>query len=145
MIGAGRRADRERALLLAYESDLRGLPPSVVLAERPVSPGPFVEALLGDLERRGQEIDALVAGALVDWRLDRLPVVDRALLRLATAELLGDLGTPPAVVLAESVALAQRFSTEDSGRFVNGVLATIAVRLGRLAPSETAAGPPAVR
>lgn len=145
MIGAGRRADRERALLLAYESELRSLPPSAVLAERPVAPSPFVVALLGELERQGEAIDGLVEPALVDWRLDRLPVVDRTLLRLSVAELLADLGAPPAVVLAEAVALAQRFSTEDSGRFVNGVLATIAVRLGRLAPAETATVPPAVR
>jgi N utilization substance protein B len=145
VIGAGRRADRERALLLAYEADLRSLEPSRVLAERPVRQSPFVVALLGELERRRREIDGLLEPALVDWRLERLPVVDRALLRLAVAELLGDLGAPPAVVLAEAVSLAQRFSTEDSGRFVNGVLATIALRLGCLAPSETATSPPAVR
>jgi N utilization substance protein B len=145
VIGAGRRADRERALLLAFEADLRSLSPSEVLAAQPVLPGPFVVALLGELERRSAEVDQLIEPALVDWRLDRLPVVDRTVLRLAVAELLGDLGAPPAVVLAEAVALAQRFSTEDSGRFVNGVLATIAVRLGRLGPGENTAAPSSVR
>jgi N utilization substance protein B len=78
---------------------------------------------------RGGEIDALVDQAALGWDLDRLAVVDRNVLRLAVAELLECPDVPTAVILNEAVELATAYSTDDSGRFVNGVLATLATRL----------------
>jgi N utilization substance protein B len=74
------------------------------------------------------EIDALVAQYAKGWALDRMPAVDRALLRLATYELLHHSEVPVAVVISEAVELASQFSTDDSSRFVNGVLSAIAKR-----------------
>lgn len=70
-------------------------------------------------------IDALIERHLENWRLARLAVVDRSILRLAVWELLHEPGTAPAVVLNEALELARRFSTEDAVRFINGVLDSI--------------------
>ncbi|KOG90028.1 antitermination protein NusB, partial [Streptomyces varsoviensis] len=76
-------------------------------------------------------IDELIATYAVDWTLDRMPVVDRNILRLGTYELVWEDGTPDAVVIDEAVQLAKEFSTDDSPAFVNGLLG----RLKELKPS----------
>ncbi len=80
---------------------------------------------LGHLE----ELDAAINDVSDHWRVDRMPAVDRALLRLAVYELQFEPQTPVAVILSESVRIAKEYSTQASGRFVNGVLATLAARL----------------
>lgn len=80
---------------------------------------------LGHLE----ELDAAINDVSDHWRVDRMPAVDRALLRLAVYELQFEPKTPVAVILSESVRIAKEYSTQASGRFVNGVLATLATRL----------------
>jgi N utilization substance protein B len=115
-------------LSLLYEAEMKGQTPGEVLAQLPVPPDPFVGELLGAVEARGAEADALVAEAAVGWPLDRMPVVDRLVLRMGAAELLDPDGPPVAVVIDEAVELAKTYSTEDSGRFVNGVLATVAAQ-----------------
>ena len=69
--------------------------------------------------------DSLISSKARGWRLDRMPMIDRAVLRLALHELADRPETPTAVILNEAVELAKRYSTEDSGRFVNGVLAAL--------------------
>lgn len=95
-----------------------------------------VEGLSGRAERLAKgtlahlsEIDRLIDGAAEHWTVDRMPAVDRALLRLATYELAHEPDTPTAVILNETVRIAKEYSTENSGRFINGVLATLAKRL----------------
>jgi len=84
----------------------------------------FVRDLVfGTLEHADQS-DALIAPLLQGWTLERLPTLDRIVLRMSVFELLHRKETPPAVVINEAVELAKKFSTEDSGRFVNGVLAS---------------------
>ncbi len=83
---------------------------------------------LGTIRHLG-EIDRLIDGAAQHWTVDRMPAVDRALLRLATYELAHEPDTPTAVILNETVQIAKEYSTENSGRFINGVLATIADRV----------------
>ena len=86
----------------------------------------FVEELaLGTLEY-AQEADRIVSPLLEGWAIERLPTIDRLLLEMATFELHCRPETPAAVAINEAVALAKRFSTEDSGRFVNGVLSAVA-------------------
>jgi len=97
-----------------------------VLAALPVAPDPYVTTLLGAVGDQQERIDELVAAAAIGWDLGRMAVVDRNVLRLATAELLTCDDVPTAVILNEAVDLATAFSTDDSGRFVNGVLATVA-------------------
>lgn len=95
-----------------------------------------VEGLSGRAERlaRGalahlSEIDPLIDAAAEHWTVDRMPAVDRALLRLAIYELAHEPDTPTAVILSETVRIAKEYSTQNSGRFINGVLATLAKRL----------------
>ncbi len=129
MESAPRHQARERALALLYEAELKDAPPSAVLGGLPMAPDPFTASLLESVEARGPEIDGLIGQAAIGWDLDRMAVVDRNVLRLAVAELLDRPEVPTAVILNEAVELASAYSTDDSGRFVNGVLATVAARV----------------
>ena len=124
---APRHQSRERALTLLYEADLKGESPGTVLGALAVAPDPYVTSLVTAVADRSEEIDGLIGGAAIGWDIARMAVVDRNVLRLATAELLAEDDVPTAVILNEAVDLASGFSTDDSGRFVNGVLASIAV------------------
>jgi transcription antitermination protein NusB len=122
-----RRESRERILGLLYEAESKGVTPAALLDELPVRPDPFVSDVVAGVGARAAEIDALVAGFAIDWSLDRMPAVDRTLLRMATYELLGRPDVPTGVVISEAVDLARQYSTEESSRFVNGVLASVAI------------------
>jgi transcription antitermination protein NusB len=128
-----RREARERALGLLYEADAKGQTLSEVLGDLPVVPERFVLDVVQGVEDRLVEIDRLIAGHSIDWTIDRMPVVDRTLLRMATFELLDRSDVPTGVVISEAVELAKQYSTEESGRFVNGVLAAVALAV-RSAP-----------
>jgi len=78
--------------------------------------------LVAGVIRRLAEVDELIRQASLNWRIDRMAMVDRNILRLATFELMEVLETPMKVVLNEAIELSKRFGTEDSGAFVNGVL-----------------------
>jgi N utilization substance protein B len=82
--------------------------------------------IVGSVARNSATIGAMVSEELVGWTLDRLSTIDRLVMFIATAELLDADGPPIAVVLNEAVELAKRYSNEDAGRFVNGVLAAVA-------------------
>ncbi len=120
-----RRATRERALELAYECEQRGLDASALLADLPVEPDEYARRLVVGIDAHRDEIDALIRKYSEHWALERMPVVDRALLRLGTYELGWVPETPAAVAITEAVELAKDYSTKDSGRFVNGLLARI--------------------
>jgi N utilization substance protein B len=124
-VGARREA-RERALALLYEADSKQVDAAEVLAELPVAPDPFVVLLVEGVGRTRSEADRLIEDNAIGWALDRMPVIDRTLLRMAVFELLGLPDVPTAVVISEAVDLATQYSTDESGRFVNGVLAKIA-------------------
>ena len=126
MAPGSRREARERALELLYESYAKGGSAGDILAGLVVPPDPFAEELVRGIEERADEIDALITTHAKGWTLERMPVVDRALLRLATFELLSVAELPVGIVISEAVELAKRYSTDDSGRFVNGVLAAVA-------------------
>ncbi|HWS45503.1 MAG TPA: transcription antitermination factor NusB [Acidimicrobiia bacterium] len=121
-----RRAARERALGLAYECELRDISAPELLAELPVEPDEYARRLVLGLDEHREAIDALLRKYSEHWALERMPVIDRALLRLGTYELGWVPETPTAVVITEAVELAKQYSTKDSGRFVNGLLARIA-------------------
>jgi transcription antitermination protein NusB len=125
----GRRLARKRALDILYEADLLAHSVAGVLAdhlERDDPPDEFTVRLIRGIERTRPELDGLIRQHARDWRLERMPVVDRNLLRIGLYEILHDPDVPTAVAIAEAVELAKELSTDDSGRFVNGVLATIA-------------------
>lgn len=125
-VAPGRRQARERALSLLYEAELKDLPPRQLLATLPVEPLRFAIDLLEGVDDHAAEIDGYIGRFARGWALGRMPAVDRALLRMAVFELLHRPDVPTGAVLAEAVELAGRYSTEDSSRFVNGVLAEIA-------------------
>jgi transcription antitermination protein NusB len=121
-----RREARERALGLLYEAESKQVEPAAVLGDLPVPPDPFVADLIGGVQKEQARIDDLITAHAIGWTIDRMPAVDRALLRMATYELLARPDVPTGVVISEAVELATQYSTDESGRFVNGVLATIA-------------------
>jgi transcription antitermination protein NusB len=121
-----RHEARERALSLLYESEMKRLGAAEILEALSVAPDPFTVALVEGVAAHGERIDALMAGAAQGWEVERMPVLDRSILRLATYELIAEADVPVAVVIDEAVELAKQYSTEFSGGFVNGVLSTIA-------------------
>jgi N utilization substance protein B len=125
---AGRRRQaRERALGLLYEADIRSVRPSEVLSGL-AALDDFALRLVEGVDAHAAEIDAVISELASGWTLDRMPALDRNLLRLATFELVHLPEIPVAVVIDEAVELAKSYSTEDSGRYVNGVLAAVAAR-----------------
>jgi putative hydrolase of the HAD superfamily len=121
-----RRAARERALGLLYEAEAKGTTGTEVLAALPVPADDFAVALVEAVDEHRERIDALLERFAQGWTLARMPALDRAALRMGSAELIARPDVPTGVVLAETVELASRFSTDASGRFVNGLLARIA-------------------
>jgi N utilization substance protein B len=124
-----RHEAREHAVALLYEAEMKKASLSAVMAALVVDPDPYTVALVTGVDADGARIDELVAAAAVGWEIDRMPVVDRTILRLATWELLARPDVPVAVVIDEAVELAKQYSTEQSGGFVNGVLGTIAAQV----------------
>jgi transcription antitermination protein NusB len=128
---ASRRLAREQALQALYSIEIGNREPGEAVGEivGEAAPGEhdvFVRDLvfgtIGYRERANGTLSPLLEG----WSIERLPTIDRLLLQMATFELRCRPETPPAVAINEAVELAKRFSTEDSGRFVNGVLNAVA-------------------
>ena len=138
MTAGKRRTAREMAVQMLYQSDLGGSALPHIFSTFDLS-----EYLGGDLGRhkrrvedafeyaqtlvRGtvdhrEEIDGMIRGQADNWRLERMPAVDRNILRLAIYEMLYERDTPKLVVVDEAIELAKKFGSEQSGRFVNGLL-----------------------
>jgi len=131
-----RRDARERALGLLYEAETKGCTGAEVLAALPVAADDFAAGLVVAVDEHRERIDGLLTEHARGWTLARMPALDRAALRMGTAELITRADVPTAVVLNETVELASRFSTDDSGRFVNGLLAKIATEVRGEASAE---------
>jgi len=128
-----RHRSRERALQVLFLADVRRQQPEEAIAgfydslltsesgDAKPEPDPFMELLVRGTLDGIAEIDQRIAGQSEHWRLDRMPIVDRNILRLAVHEMTS-IGTPPPVVIDEALELARRFSSEESVSFVNGVL-----------------------
>jgi N utilization substance protein B len=126
---------RKRAIDVLFEADQRGADALAILADRlaqgdPPVPEHAVELVEGVAANRFR-IDELISTYAVGWTLERMPPVDRAVLRLGVFELLWRDDVPDGVAISEAVALADALSTDESSRFVNGVLA----RLAQLKPT----------
>ena len=124
-----RREARERALGLLYEVEAKGTSPDDVLAEQPVPPDEFAIDIVHGVGVHGAQIDELIRRYVKGWTLERMPVIDRTLVRMAIYELAHRPDVPTAAIISEAVELAKRYSTDDSGRFVNGMLGRIAEEL----------------
>ncbi|HVF05906.1 MAG TPA: transcription antitermination factor NusB [Frankiaceae bacterium] len=132
---------RKRALDVLYESELRGLDPLATLGERLAQADPpipeYAVTLVEGVVTNRARIDEVLAGLSVDWPLERMPAVDRNVLRIGTYELLwcGD-EVPEGVAISEAVELATSLSTDESPKFVNGVLARVAKERPPVATAE---------
>ena len=122
----GRREAREQALLLLYEAEIRSLGAEAMVADVVVEPDEYTAEVLAGVEANQERLDQLLGERTGDWPIHRLGAIDRAVLRLAGWELTERPDIPTAVVLNEAVELAKTYGTDDSGSFVNGVLATLA-------------------
>jgi transcription antitermination protein NusB len=134
---AARSKARKRALDVLFEAEARDVPVLELLAERTAAADPpvsdYAAELVRGVESHATEIDSLLAANARGWTLDRMPAVDRNVLRIGAFELLWSDAVPDAVAISEAVALASELSTDDSGAFVNGLLA----RLLELKPTLT--------
>lgn len=143
------RASRLAALRILYAADVRGVDLLDVLHDvlaqqtseddvdlEGAPPDQFAVTLLHGLGAGMADIDARIARFARGWRLERMPAVDRNVLRLAVHELLTE-PTPIPVVIDEAIRMASELSTEDSGRYINGVLASIAEELKSLDSGES--------
>jgi N utilization substance protein B len=126
---SSRRAARERAVGLLYEAEVKGQPASEVLASLPVAPDEYVTDVVTGVEAEQASLDELIRAHARNWDLERMPALDRAILRLAAYELGHRPDVPRNVVINEAVELAKVFSTEESGGFVNGMLSAMAGEL----------------
>lgn len=117
---------RERAFHLLYETEMKGDAIAEVLASLPVDPDEFAAQLVVGVGENQDDLDAVIASHARNWDVDRMPALDRAILRLATYELMHRPDVPTAVVISEAVELAKSYSTDDSSRYVNGVLSAVA-------------------
>jgi N utilization substance protein B len=120
------RTLREQVLAVCYESLVRGVNEASVLEERRGAYAGFVTERVAGIAQSKDRIDALIRAWSIGWDLERITPIDRTVLRLGVYELLAHPELPTAVVIAEAVRLADRFSTAESGRFVHGILAGIA-------------------
>jgi transcription antitermination protein NusB len=127
---AARSKARKRAVDVLYAADLRGADRLELLAEEVAGGQPpvndYTVRLVEGVAEHAAEIDRLIDEHATGWSLERLPDVDRAILRMAVFELLWVDDVPDAVVIDEAVELAKALSTDDSPAFVNGVLGAVA-------------------
>jgi transcription antitermination protein NusB len=124
-----RREARERALTLLYEAEAKSVAPSEILTSLPLEPDRFTAELVEGVEQHQAGIDATIGRLSRGWSIERMPALDRALLRVGVFELTYRPDIPTGATISEAVELAKRFSTEESGRFVNGVLSAVAAEV----------------
>jgi N utilization substance protein B len=124
-----RREARERALELCYELEVRGLTADALLGELAVAPDAYAQVLVRGVDEHRDALDTLLRRFSEHWALERMPTVDRALLRIGGYELGWEPELPVPVVIDEAVTLARQYSTKESGRFVNALLSKMAEEL----------------
>lgn len=128
-VAGGRSESRERAVHLLYESRMKDRTGPETVSDQVTAPDPYAVDLVRGVEAHRSEIDELIARLARDWTVDRMPSLDLEVLRVACYELAHRPDVPTGVVLSEAVDLATRYGTDDSSRFVNGLLAAAAVEL----------------
>lgn len=120
---------RERALYLMYEAQSKGITPIDAIDLQVIEPDELTRLIVRGVAEHQDRLDAAIEARATGWTLARMPVIDLNVLRIGAFELAERADVPTAVVLDEAVELAKQFSTDDSGRFVNGVLAALVADL----------------
>lgn len=140
---------RKRALDIIFEADSKGVPIEVVAAEHhrrrstsgDIALPEYTVTVVEGVARHGAEIDALINEYAQEWTVERMPAVDRAIARVAVYEIAFGSGVPREVAIAEAVRLAAELSTDESPKFIQGLLGGIPV--GGASPSVDSVGPSA--
>lgn len=126
---SARRRARRRALEILFEAEQRGTDPLALLQERSGDPEypmrPYSREIVSGTATLQEEIDEVITSYSLGWELDRMPAVDRALLRIGVWELLHNDDIPDKVAISEATELAREFSTDDSPKFVSGLLSRV--------------------
>lgn len=132
LVKENRREARVQAVQQLYAREMRGtLGTDEKAAQENDDIGAFARTLLGQTCSRLVDIDTLLAGALQNWDLKRLGAVDRAVLRIAVAEMLSHPDIPAAVTINEAIEIARTLGSAESARFANGVLDRVRKEIGR--------------
>ena len=116
---------RRRAVEALFEAEQRGVSPIEVLERNP-EVNDYAVVLVHHVTTNGQRIDELVTTYLTDRTIDRMPALDRAITRVAVGELLFEPALESAVIISEAVEIAELLSTEQSSKYINGLLGSIA-------------------
>ena len=127
---SARRKARKRALDFLYEADIRGATALSLLSERPaeeLSQGDYVRELLVGVEEHLLKIDELITTYAQGWDMDRMPAIDRNILRIALFEILWISNLDDEIAVSEAVEIATELSTDDSAKYINGVLGRIVI------------------
>lgn len=127
-----RRRARRQAIDVLYQADVTAADPQLALAEWQAAGreiDPFAQELVEGVTANRAEIDDVLSAHSEHWTLDRMASLDRTILRLAVFELIHRPDVPAAAAISEAVEIAKELSTEDSGRFVNGILGKVAAEL----------------
>ena len=128
--GNDARSDaRERALHLLYEAHAKSASGTSVVESQVLAVDDLVLEIVTGVDGVTAKADEIIAENAIGWTLARMPVIDLIVLRIAIFELMSRPDVPTAVILNEAVELAKTFSTDESGRFVNGILSTIAKKV----------------
>jgi N utilization substance protein B len=125
---SARRKARKRALDILFEADLRGVDALSILTVRPadeLSAGDYVSILVQGVSSHREKIDELIHTYAEGWDMDRMPAIDRNLLRIALYEILWELELNDQIAVSEAVELAQELSTKDSASYINGILGRV--------------------
>ncbi|MEY2827278.1 MAG: hypothetical protein RLZZ183_397 [Actinomycetota bacterium] len=125
---SARSKARKRALDAIFQADLNNKPISTQEETEEVDEK-YSDVLINGIKENQTQIDSLIAESLTNWTIDRIPRVDRNILRIAVYELLFQKDVPVNVVISEAIKLAEDLSTDDSAAFVNGTLANIVKKI----------------
>jgi len=128
-VAGGRHEARERAAHLLYEVQMKDRPVEDVLDEQVLAPDPYASDLVRGVERHRDQLDEVIDRLAHGWSLARMPKMDLVVLRMGVYELAHRPDVPRGVILAEAVDLAGQYGTDDSSKFVNGLLAAAANEL----------------
>lgn len=126
---SARSKARKRALDAIFQADLNNKPIIEIQDESDVEDKKYSDILINGIKENQTQIDSLISDSITNWTIDRIPRVDKNILRVAVYELLFQKDVPINVVISEAVKLAEDLSTDDSASFVNGTLANISKKI----------------
>jgi transcription antitermination protein NusB len=125
-VAGSRHKARVRAIEVLYEAEVREISVAQVIERRRAQTTPpinaFTETLAAEIDARRDRLDELIAAYAIGWTLERMPVVDRNILRMGAYEMLWSTDVPDGVAIAEAVAVARELSSDDAPGFINGLL-----------------------